>query len=635
MLPKRKWRSLENLAPKSIPIKTSHTHPGMESANRSVLEENQFLRKSADLHESKVTELYGIIAELQKQLSTLQNGRIVEEDEDEEEEDVENGALEELDISDDDDADDYFEDGILYDDELATPISDTSVKVSNNHSARIMGPNQHQINNEKKLAQILTQLETIQSEHNKIKKNLSDKDEELYKAKATLVKVHEEKESLAKKVHHLQGLLNHQKNQTPTSPQGQPQPLQNKKSPTHTHQPNHPTCRFASRRKLPTTQQPYLQQQNNYHNLTSIAMNMSLNSSIVEKLVNLNEAADLGELTMSSRQELELVLEKEAVKVDKLQNEVDFLLGRLGEAKNVNENLVTVVGRVESWGMGWKVVAERGDSTIELYDILVALLESELGLLLANVKAAGIGKKNCDEKENNYEADAESLLKRAEFNMGTAVGAAYRVLGWDHVEKPKVGPRTLEHHIRSMIISLKTSRAQLTSTIPEYDFNMNANPELLTPYDIKQLQRRSSSSGRPSNHNRMDLETAVLMQELLSCREERADLKMRLVCAERERDFLAGFLLGGGSAGSSGGGTPSGLNEAEENNNNQAVKKMVTTPTSPSQLDNYSLLHDSNSTLIKTLEDTKIKYRDRVKLLEDKILLMIGDRALMGTNSNI
>lgn len=60
-------------------------------------------------------------------------------------------------------------------------------------------------------------------------------------------------------------------------------------------------------------------------------MNMSLNSSIVEKLVNLNEAADLGELTMSSRQELELVLEKEAVKVDKLQNEVDFLLGRLGE----------------------------------------------------------------------------------------------------------------------------------------------------------------------------------------------------------------------------------------------------------------------------------------------------------------
>lgn len=63
-----------------------------------------------------MTELYGIIAELQKQLSTLQNGRIVEEDEDEEEEDVENGALEELDISDDDDADDYFEDGILYDD---------------------------------------------------------------------------------------------------------------------------------------------------------------------------------------------------------------------------------------------------------------------------------------------------------------------------------------------------------------------------------------------------------------------------------------------------------------------------------------------------------------------------------------
>lgn len=42
-------------------------------------------------------------------------------------------------------------DFLPYSPELATPISDTSVKVSNNHSARIMGPNQHQINNEKKV----------------------------------------------------------------------------------------------------------------------------------------------------------------------------------------------------------------------------------------------------------------------------------------------------------------------------------------------------------------------------------------------------------------------------------------------------------------------------------------------------
>ena len=34
------------------------------------------------------------------------------------------------------------------------------------------------------------------------------------------------------------------------------------------------------------------------------------------------------------------------------------------------------------------------DRAIEAYDVLVALLESELGLLLANCRAAGIGNQN-------------------------------------------------------------------------------------------------------------------------------------------------------------------------------------------------------------------------------------------------
>jgi hypothetical protein len=55
----------------------------------------------------------------------------------------------------------------------------------------------------------------------------------------------------------------------------------------------------------------------------------------------------------------------------------------------------------------------------------VALLESELGLLLSNMRAAGIGMG----KGEMSEGELKSLLKRAEFNRETAITAAKRVVG--------------------------------------------------------------------------------------------------------------------------------------------------------------------------------------------------------------
>jgi hypothetical protein len=41
-----------------------------------------------------------------------------------------------------------------------------------------------------------------------------------------------------------------------------------------------------------------------------------------------------------------------------------------------------------------RIALSYSDRAIEAYDVLVALLESELGLLLANCRAAGIGNQN-------------------------------------------------------------------------------------------------------------------------------------------------------------------------------------------------------------------------------------------------
>jgi len=59
------------------------------------------------------------------------------------------------------------------------------------------------------------------------------------------------------------------------------------------------------------------------------------------------------------------------------------------------------------------------DSCFEAYDILVALLESELGQLLANCRAAGIG--NYSSSDN---MDVMHLLQKANENRNTAESAA-------------------------------------------------------------------------------------------------------------------------------------------------------------------------------------------------------------------
>ena len=78
------------------------------------------------------------------------------------------------------------------------------------------------------------------------------------------------------------------------------------------------------------------------------------------------------------------------------------------------------------------------DQLIEAYDVLVALLESELGLLLANCRAAGIGASTHSGNNNSTQSngsqpaeddfDVASLLQRANENRMTAEIAARNIL---------------------------------------------------------------------------------------------------------------------------------------------------------------------------------------------------------------
>lgn len=65
------------------------------------------------------------------------------------------------------------------------------------------------------------------------------------------------------------------------------------------------------------------------------------------------------------------------------------------------------------------------DDGIEAYDVLVALLESELGQILASCRAAGFGNPNMSQDESDQ---VESLLERAFENRIVTDAVAHRLL---------------------------------------------------------------------------------------------------------------------------------------------------------------------------------------------------------------
>ena len=89
--------------------------------------------------------------------------------------------------------------------------------------------------------------------------------------------------------------------------------------------------------------------------------------------------------------ELELEVERLSSRAEHLRAQNDVLSLTLSESRAMGERLAVLLGKYESNCMALRLALERADRVSEAFEALVALVESEMSLLLANCQMAGIG----------------------------------------------------------------------------------------------------------------------------------------------------------------------------------------------------------------------------------------------------
>ena len=87
----------------------------------------------------------------------------------------------------------------------------------------------------------------------------------------------------------------------------------------------------------------------------------------------------------------QLEAERLRARLEHSQSQVDVLTLSLETARAQSEHLAALCGRYESNCVALQLAAEAGDQLTEAFDLLVALQDSELALLLASCRAAGLG----------------------------------------------------------------------------------------------------------------------------------------------------------------------------------------------------------------------------------------------------
>ncbi|XP_063231776.1 colorectal mutant cancer protein isoform X2 [Bacillus rossius redtenbacheri] len=277
---------------------------------------------------------------------------------------------------------------------------------------------------------------------------------------------------------------------------------------------------------------------------------------VAESLVSELQEADRQELRGSeaARRQYEAEAERLAARLEHARAQNTVLALTLEEAKTQADRLSLLVGKYESNATALRLALGYSDRAIEAYDVLVALLESELGLLLANCRAAGIGKQ-LNIRGEGVDGDLEpcevnSILRRARENRRAAETVARHLLSrldsvsvsnaiclsaapWEEYSHTTSTSSSgegewgqgEERRLRDHIGRLKTDRATVRATVVELE-SCHAEPP-------GSRQAISLAEAR-----KLDLETAVLMQELMATREDKAELRARAYLLEKERASL-------------------------------------------------------------------------------------------------
>ncbi|XP_018311347.1 colorectal mutant cancer protein isoform X2 [Mycetomoellerius zeteki] len=373
---------------------------------------------------------------------------------------------------------------------------------------------------------------------------------------------------------------------------------------------------------------------------------------VAEHLVSdLLEQSNLQELNGSEKQ-FEVETERLNSRLEHARANNAVLALTLHESKAQCDRLSLLVGKYESNATALRLALSFSDRAIEAYDVLVALLESEIAL---STERHSVTIDNRRAAENV----AYHVLNRLENDCTNTLGAPWEDSMVLSDESEITWNVEDEQRLRRHIGRLKGERTMVRSTAVELE-SVHAEP-LNSKNTISLAEAR-----------KLDLETAVLMQELMAMREDKAELRARVFLLEKERatielklnardtqiaaqhatiQHLQGQLSDAeamlamatnkdrGLSDNESEGMESELIEAlgREARLKERLQELISTLDEVNK--NSELRHQqsaelvndlkrANGALVQTLEKSKKKYQSRLKKLEQQMLGMVERHAV-------
>lgn len=207
----------------------------------------------------------------------------------------------------------------------------------------------------------------------------------------------------------------------------------------------------------------------------------------------------------------------------RIQNNV--LAISLADSKADCEHLYLLCGKYESNAIALNQALNCSDRTIEAYDVMLALLESKLGIL-ENTESSMDSRRAAETVAKHLMARLENETNHQGNSLGPWQDAV--TLYGNSTNGNNGEPWTDEDDakLRAQMSKLKGQRATVQNTVVILESPFEPDVETPATADC-----RTTDSSR-----KLELETAVLMQELLSMREDMNEYKCRAEQAEHEKN---------------------------------------------------------------------------------------------------
>ncbi|XP_065156783.1 colorectal mutant cancer protein isoform X2 [Atheta coriaria] len=221
----------------------------------------------------------------------------------------------------------------------------------------------------------------------------------------------------------------------------------------------------------------------------------------------------------SERQAIDIELRRLGTKLEHARSQNSVLALTLSETKAHCDRLALLCGKYESNAIALRLALGVTDRTIEAYDVLLALLETEVALREEVSESL--------ENRSAAETVARQLLSHLDSHQSTDVLLSpwqNNVYGSPTTENNDPWTTDHENRLREHVSRLKAERSNIQGTYVA-----------LESTQIENAPTRAASS---QESRKIDLEMAVLMQELMGLREEKSELISRLFLMEKEKSAM-------------------------------------------------------------------------------------------------